>query len=110
MVIALPFTAIAEHIDINQKVHFLPDYFIALTSFATPAFDIKGKTAGIVTTQTCFGHSGEKLPYGGKQARISGRIAAWRTTNGALVNQYELIECIQARHKIGRASCRERIN
>ena len=74
------------HIHIRQKVHFNCFYACALTGFTTTAFDIKAKSAGLITAYQGLWCFGEQLANFSKNACVGYRITSRGTANGRLVD------------------------
>ncbi len=76
------------HLDLDDPV--------ALTGFAAPAFDVKGKSSGLVSARAGFRQSGEPFANGGKGAGIGRRIRSRRAPDRGLVNIDDLVEIFES--------------
>ena len=63
---------VTGNIYIGQKVHFNADHAVSLTGFTTPAFDVKRKTPGFVTSGPRFLSLCKNIANMREQAGIGG--------------------------------------
>ena len=92
-------TAVAgrtSDVDVGEEVHFDFVYAIALASFATSAFDVKGETAGFIATDLGFGLSGEKVTNGSEDAGIGRGVRTRSAADWGLVDEDDFVEELDA--------------
>ena len=94
-VVARALACLTFHIDIGQKVHFNFDHPIALTSLATPTFDVKGEPPWFISACLRLRQAREPIADRCECTRIGGRIGARRAANWTLINIDNLVEMLQ---------------
>ena len=62
-------------------MHLNFDQAVALTSFATPAFDVEGEAARLVAARPGFWQSGEPIADRAEGAGIGCRVGSWSAAN-----------------------------
>src|SRR3712207_3503286 len=90
---------LAWYEDIWQEVHFYTSITIAATSLTASSFYIEREPSGLITSYFCFGQVHKKRAYVAEHARISGRIASWRSPDRTLVDIYYLVDIVSAFHR-----------
>ncbi len=95
-VVAAAFALLAWYVDIRQELHLDADDAVALAGFTASALDVEAEAPRFVTARLGFGQAGIEVADVGEDAYVRGRVAARRTSDGALVDVDHLVEELDA--------------
>ena len=85
-VVSRALTDLAGHVDVGEKVHLDLDRAVALAGLAAPALDVEREAPRLVAALARLGRAGKKVADFGEDARVGGRVAPGRASDGALVD------------------------
>jgi len=80
------------HVHIRQKMHLHLDMTISPTGLAPTPLHIEGVAPLWVSTQFRLRQQGIKIPYMIKHFCVGGRVAAWCSADGLLIDVDHLVE------------------
>ena len=85
---------LAGNIDIGKEVHFDPYRAVTTTCLAASALHIEREPARLIAPYLGLCGRGKKLANVIENARLGGRVAAWRTSDGTLIDVHNLVDLI----------------
>src|SRR3989344_6944037 len=96
MVVTRPLTLFAFNVNVGQKMHFYFFNPLSFALFASAAFDVKRKTAGLVAQSPGLARLGEYFADKRKRSGVSRGIGARGASYGRLVNTNHFIYIVRA--------------
>src|SRR5690606_28492503 len=99
-VVALPMADLAGDINVRQEVHLDLHQAVTLASLTSAALHVEGEPAGRVPAHAALGQVGEQLPDDCEQPGVRCRVRPRRASDRGLIDVYDLVDELQARHPV----------